>query len=166
MADDLSCIFTFEIIFFSFNLQPPAQISSTCSQLTKNFDLLSLHNGIQETLDFGPDSVTIAVNDVDQKMTITSQEVPLAAWQLLLCQMKDFSDNHLARVPITPNQQGTHEMRDEVLSILGAQDLNTISYQLTDLEYIEFNWENSQLEMDVVFRPGLDTHFSPFTFDD
>ena len=36
-------------------------------------------------------------------------------------------------------------MSDEVLSIVGAQDLDTGSYQLTDLEDIEFNWENGKI---------------------
>ena len=57
-------------------------------------------------------------------------------------------------------------MRDEVLSSVGAQDLDTSSYQVSDPEDIEFNRENSQLEMDAVFRPGIDTPFSPTTFDD
>ena len=59
-------------------------------------------DGILWTLDFGPDSVTIAVNDLDQNITISSQEIPPAAWQLLLAQRQDFLNNHLARVPITP----------------------------------------------------------------
>ena len=58
------------------------------------------------------------------------------------------------------------EMRDEVLSSVGAQDLDTSSYQASDLEDIEFSWENSQLDMDAVFRPGIDTPFSPTTIDD
>ena len=41
--------------------------------------------------------------------------------------------------------------------------MDTSSYQLTALEDIEFNWENSQL--DSVFRPGIDTPFSPTAFD-
>ena len=123
------------------------------------------NDGIQWTLDFGPDSVTIAVNDLDQNITISSQEIPLAAWQLLLSQRQDFLNNHLARVPITPNQEGTMEMR-EVLSSVGAQDLDTSSYQVSDLEDIEFNWEDTQLDMDAVFRPGIDTPFSPTVFDD
>ena len=69
-------------------------------------------------------------------------------------------------MPITPNQQGAMEVRDEVLSSVGAQDLDTSSYQVSDLEDIEFNWENSQLDMDSVFRPGIDTPFSPTVFDD
>ena len=124
------------------------------------------NDGIQWTLDFGPDSVTIAINDLDQNITISSQEIPLAAWKLLLSQRQDFLNNHLAQVPITPNQEGTMEMRDEVLSSVGAQDLDTSSYQVSDLEDIELNWENSQLEMDAVFRPGKDTPFSPTTFGD
>ena len=123
-------------------------------------------DGIQWILDFGPDSVTIAVNDLDQNITITSHEIPLAAWQLLLAQRQDFLNNHPARVPITPNQEGTIEMREEVLSSVGAKDLDTSSYQVSDLEDIEFNWENSQLDMDSVFRPGIDTPFSPTVFDD
>ena len=55
-------------------------------------------------------------------------------------------------------------MRDEVLSSVRAQDLDTSSYQLTNLEDIEFNWESSQLGS--LFRPGIDTPFSPTTFDD
>ena len=62
------------------------------------------NDGIQWTLDFGPDSVTIAVNDLDQNMTISSQKIPLAAWQLLLSQKQDFLDNHLPRVHFTQNQ--------------------------------------------------------------
>ena len=73
------------------------------------------NDGIQWTLDFGPDSVTIAVNDRDQFITISSQEISLAAWQLLLSQRQDLLDNHLPRVPITQNQEGTMEMRDEML---------------------------------------------------
>ena len=124
------------------------------------------NDGIQWTLDFGPASVTIAVNDLHQKIAISSQEIPQAAWHLLLSQRQDFLDNHLSRVPITPKQEGTMEMRDEVLSSVGAQDLDTSRYQVSDLEYIEFNWEDSQFDMDAVLKPGIDTPFSPTTFDD
>ena len=124
------------------------------------------NDGVQWTLDFGSDSVTIAVKDLEQKITISSQEIHLAAWQLLLSRRKNFLDNHLSRVPITPNQEGTMEMRDEVLSSVGAQDLDTSSYIVPDLADITFNWENSQLDMDAVFRPDIDTPFSPTIFDD
>ena len=55
---------------------------------------------------------------------------------------------------------------DERRSILQcrSQDLDTSSYQVSDLEDIEFNWEDSQL--DSMFRPSIDTPFSPTTFDD
>ena len=124
------------------------------------------NDGIQWTLDFGPDSVTFALNDLDQNITISSQEIPRAAWHMLMSQRQDFLDNHLPRVPITQNQMGTMEMREEVLSSVGAQDLDTSSYQVSDLEDIEFNWENSQSDMDAVFRPGIDIPFPPTTFDD
>ena len=123
-------------------------------------------DGSQWTLDFGPDSVTIAVNDLEQNITISSQELPLAAWHLLLSERQDFLNNHLSRVPITENQERTFEMRDEVLSSVGAQDLDTSRYHVSDLEDREFNWEIPQLDMDAVFRPGIDTPFSPTTFDD
>ena len=165
MADDLSYILIFQIILFNFNLQSTAQTYSVNLQKIIMIFLVS-SDGIQWTLDFGPDSVTIAVIDLDQNITISSQGIPLAAWQLLLAQKQDFLNNPLARVPITPNQEGTMEMRDEVLSSVGAQDLETSSYQVSDLEDIEFNWENSQLDMDSVFRPGRDTRFSPTLFDD
>ena len=58
------------------------------------------------------------------------------------------------------------EMRDEILSSVGARDLDTSSYQVSDLEDIDFNWEDSQMDMDAVFRPGIDTPFLPTTFDD
>ena len=58
------------------------------------------------------------------------------------------------------------ETREEVpsTSSVGAQDLDTSSYQVSDLEDMDFNWENPQL--DSVFRPDIDTPFSPTTFDD
>ena len=164
MADDLSNIFKFQIILFNFTLQ------STATQLTFNLQKIMIfsvfNDGIQWTLNFGPDSVSLAVNDLDQNITISSQEIPLAAWQFLFSQRHDFLNNHPARVPITPNQEGTIEMRDEVLSSVGAQDLDTSSYQVSDLEDIEINWENSQSDMDAMFRPGKDTPFSPAIIDD
>ena len=164
LVDNLSNIFNFQIILFNFTLQ------STATQLTFNLQKIMIvsvsNDGIQWTLDFGPESVSNAVNDLEQNITISSQEIPLAAWQLLLSQRQDFLNNHLARVPITPNQEGTMEMRDEVLSSVGAQELDTSSYQVSDLVDIEFNWENSQLDMDSVFRPGIDTPFSATVFDD
>ena len=165
LADDLSGISIFQIILFNFNLQSTAQIYSV--NLHKIIMIFSVSSdGIQWTLDFGPDSDTIAVIDLVKNITISSQEKPVAAWQLLLAHRQDFSNNHLARVPITPNQEGTMEMRDEVLSSVGAQDLDTSSYQISDLEDIEFNSENSKLDVDAVFRPGIDTPFSPTVFDD
>ena len=164
LADDLSNIFNLQINLFNFTLQ------LTGTQLTFNLQEIMIFSvsidGIHWTFDFGPDSVTIAVNDLDQNITISSQEIPQAAWQLILSRRQDFLNNQPARVPITPNQEGTMEMREEVLSSVGAQDLNTSSYQVSDLEGIEFSWEDSQLDMDAVFRPGIETPFSPFTFDD
>ena len=75
-------------------------------------------------------------------------------------------DKHLPRVPITQSKEGTIEMRNEVLSSVGAQDLDTSSYQVSDLEDIEFNWENLQLDMDTVLKPRIDTPFSSNIFDD
>ena len=92
LADDLSDIFNFQFISFNFNLQ------STATQLTFNLQkimILSVScDGIQWTLDFAPDSVTIAVIDLVQNTTIISQEVPLAVCQLLLSLRQDFLDNH------------------------------------------------------------------------
>ena len=124
------------------------------------------NDGIQWTLDFGPDSGFIAVNDLDQNITTSSQEIPLAALHLLLPQRQDFLNNHLARVPITHNLEGTIEMREEVVFNEGAQDLDTSSYQVSDIEDIAFNWEGSQLDMDSVFRPSIEPPFSPTTIDD
>ena len=120
------------------------------------------------SLDFGPDSVTLTVKDLVQEMTKCSQETPLTAWSLLLSHRQQFLNNHLARVPVTPNQQGTHEMRDEVLSSVGAQEgLDSSGYQVSaDLDDVEFYGENDHLDVDAVFRPGIDTPFSPTAFDD
>ena len=97
------------------------------------------NDGIQWTLDFGPDSVTNSVNELDQNVTISSQDIPLAAWQLLLSQSQDFLNKYLAQVSITPNQQETFEMTKEALSSVGCQDVDTSSYQVSELEDIEFN---------------------------
>ena len=96
------------------------------------------NDGIEWSLDFGPDSVTLTLKDLVHETTLSSQESPLAAWSLLLSQRQEFLNNHLARVPVTPCQQGTHEMRDELLSSVGAQDMDTSGYQVSDLDYVEF----------------------------
>ena len=105
----------------------------------------------------------MSVKDQDENLTISSLEYPLAAWSLLLSQRQEFLDNHLPQVPITPNQQGTFEMRKEVLSSVGAQDADTKGYELSDLEDIEFKWEDPAVDKDSVYRHGYYTPFSPST---
>ena len=123
--------------------------------------------GIEWCLDFGPDSVTLTVKDLVHKLTISPQQIPLTAWSLLLSRRQKFLNTHLAQVPVTPNQQGTHKMRDEVISRVGAQDMDTSGYQVSVyLDDVEFYWENDQLDVDAVFRSGIDTLFSPTLFDD
>ena len=55
-----------------------------------------------------------------------------------------------------------------MLSSVGAQEgLDTSGYQVSaDLKDVEFYWENDQLDVDAVIRPGIDTPFSPTAFDD
>ena len=67
---------------------------------------------------------------------------------------------------ISPNQKGTVEMRDEVLSSVDAQELDTSGYLVSDLEDIEFHWGELGLNMDAVCWPGIDTPFSPSTLND
>ena len=93
-------------------------------------------------MDFGPDSAVLSVKDLDENLTISSLEIPLAAWSLLLSQRQEVLNNHLPRDPrvtITLNQQGTFEMREEVLFCVGAQDTDTRGYELSDLKDIDFN---------------------------
>ena len=57
-------------------------------------------------------------------------------------------------------------MREEVHSIVVAQDTDTRGYELFNLEDIDFSWEDPALDMDSVYRPGIDTPSSPSIFDD
>ena len=124
------------------------------------------NDGIEWYLDFGPDSLTLTEKDLVQETTISSQEIPLAAWNLLLSQRQQFLNIILTRVPVKPNRQGTHEMRDDVLSSVGAQDLDTSGFQLSaDLEDVEFYWKTDQQDVDAVFRPDIGTPFSTTVFD-
>ena len=86
--------------------------------------------------------------------------------EVAVSQRQEFLKIQLARGRVTPNQQGTHELRDEVLSSVGAQDTDTRGYQVSDLDDIEFYWQKDRLDVDAVFRPGTDTPSSPTAFDD
>ena len=72
----------------------------------------------------------------------------------------------MPRVLITPNQQGAFEMREEVLSSVGAQDTDTRGNKLSDLEDIEFSWEDAAADMEEVCQPGIEIPFSQSIFDD
>ena len=43
--------------------------------------------------------------------------------------------------------------------------MGTNRYQVSDPDDVESNSENDRLEVDAVFRPGIDTSFSPKAFD-
>ena len=145
LADLLQHKFTFLFIFQTFLQLTTRSFTINAMQFTVS------NNGTQWNLDFGPDSVVLSVKDLDENLTISSLEIPLAAWSLLLSQRQDFLDNPLPRVPITPNQRGTFEMRGEILSSVGAQDTDTSGYELSDLEDIEFSWEDLAVDMDSVY---------------
>ena len=46
--------------------------------------------------------------------------------------------------------------------------MDTRAYQVSsaNLDGVDFHWENDQLDVDTVFRLGIDTPFSPTAFDD
>ena len=94
-------------------------------------------DGTEWSPDFGPDSIFLTVKNLVQELKICSQESPLATCSLLLSQRQDFVNIHLARVPLTPKHEGTKEMRDEVLSSVAAQDMETNGYQKFDLDDVE-----------------------------
>ena len=52
------------------------------------------------------------------------------------------------------------EIRDEVPSSEGTEDMDTSGYQESDLQDIEFHWEDPDMNMDAIFRPGIDISFS------
>ena len=120
------------------------------------------NNGTEWILGFRLDSVVLSVKDIDENPIISSLEIALAAWSLLLSQRQEFLNNCLPGVPITPNQQGTFKMREEVLSNVGAQDTNTRGYELSDLEHLEFSGEDPAVDIDSVYRPAA----NPIILDD
>ena len=97
------------------------------------------NDGFEQSLEIGPDSVALTVTDLVQETTICSPEFLLAAWSLLMSQEQDLLMNHIARIPITPNQQVTMEL-NEVFSSVGAQDMDTSVS--VDLDIFEFHWES------------------------
>ena len=140
--------------FFKYSLQ------LTTRSFTINTMLFTFSNNeTQWIMDFFPDSVVLSLKDLDENLTISSLEIPMAVWSLLLSQRQELLDNHLARVPNAPNQQGTFELREEELSSVGAQDTDSSGYELFNLEDIEFSWEDPAVDMDSVYRPGIDTFF-------
>ena len=120
--------------------------------------------GLHGTLDFQPDFVTLTEKDLVHEITKCSQEAALQSWNLLLSQW-DFLDTPLARFPIKQNEHGALEMLSEVLSSVGLKEMGTSVFQVCDFEDNEFHLEYLNMNMDTVFRLGIDTHFPPSTFN-
>ena len=190
LVDDLSNIFISQIILFTFNQLPTRQTYSTYSHLRKNHDLLSLQRRNPVDTRFWsrlcyyyskksrpkynnrltrntPSCLEIAVvtkaKPFEQSSSASANysqprgnngDERRSTVQLL--------DNHLSRVPTsTQNQEETMEMTDKKLSSVGAQDLDTSSVQVSNPEDTEFSWEDPAVNMNSVYRPGIDTPFSP-----
>ena len=98
------------------------------------------NEGIQLFLDSGLNSVHLTVRNLVPEMTISSLGSLLPAWNLLLSKIQDFLVNHLAQIPITPNQKETFEVREEVLASAGPQDMDISGYELSDLKDDDFFW--------------------------
>ena len=98
-------------------------------------------------------------------MTISPEEVLLAGRSCLLSQSQDFMNFHVAQIPITPNQQGTMDMREDLFSGVGAQDFDTSGYEVCHPDDLGLYWRNDQLSGDAVFRPLIGTQFSTTILD-
>ena len=83
-------------------------------------------------------------------MSMSPQELLLPSWNLSLPHRQNFLDNHLAKIPITPEEQVTYEVREKDLSSAGAQYVDTRGYESSNLHHIEFFWEDPQFEVDAV----------------
>ena len=83
-----------------------------------------------------------------------------------MSQGQEFLNNHVELIPVNFSQQGRHEMREEVVSSGGVQDIATRGYPMSDLDDVKFQCGNDQLDVDAVFRSSIDTPFSPSTFND
>ena len=57
-------------------------------------------------------------------------------------------------------------MRDEVFSSVCEQDTDAIGYQVSDLDEIEFQWEDPDLNMDATARLSIDTLFTLSSFNE
>ena len=57
------------------------------------------------------------------------------------------------------------EIRDKVLPGVGAQDMNSSGYQVSDVDDIDFFWESERVDVEDVYIPRIDTLFSPTAFD-
>ena len=95
-------------------------------------DLLRSNGSVQCTLDLGPDFVTLTVNDLVHEMTINSQATQFAAWNLLLHQRQDFCAIIWLESQLL--HPATMEIRHEVISSVGAQEVDIRVYQVSDLE--------------------------------
>ena len=47
---------------------------------------------------------------------------------------------------------------------MGDQDVST-DFVSSNLDDVQFHWENRNVEMDAVYRPRIDTPFSPSLFE-
>ena len=50
-------------------------------------------------------------------------------------------------------------MREEVLSSVGANDIDRSGYQKSDQDDVELYFENGRADVEGVFRPGIETPF-------
>ena len=57
-------------------------------------------------------------------------------------------------------------MWSDLLSCLGARDVHTSWYQVSNPEDFDFLWEDPELNVDAVFQPGIDTFFPRSNFND
>ena len=108
-------------------------------------------NTKSNALDFRPVSLVFTVKHDIQELAMSSQEILLPAWNFCFSQGPELLNNQLAGIPITPNHYGTHELKEEVLSSVRAQDLHTSGFDLSNKEDIGNFLENAQLVVDAVF---------------
>ena len=114
-------------------------------------------DGVQWSLELSTESARITATDLVQNIVTSFLDIPIPVFNSLISQRQAFFWGSLipADENVRPAVVGDIRHEEEVLSTVGILDSNSVPADLQEIQLEDMDID------EVLFRPGIDTPFSP-----
>ena len=103
------------------------------------------NSNLKYSVEFSPNVVQIQVREISSGVFLAQIDIPIQVWHMVEVMRRDFNEHHMMQVPMTENQLGEMQMKEEVAEHVGMNfpDTPCSRYGAQSVDDFLFPWEEA-----------------------